>query len=174
MKKPVKKLVIAILLGISIFSVGCGKSTNNVKETATKETVIKLDKDNAININYNNGDYKKIINLFNTNELQAKNKYLNKTVKITGEVSNIKKNDGLIIVSVMTNDNFYGAMFKFKDTKENEDKLINLKLYDATKGWDKAIRGDVITVYGYFKEYKGEQSVPDGERIQITNCELIK
>ncbi|MBU3171688.1 hypothetical protein [Clostridium estertheticum] len=74
----------------------------------------------------------------------------------------------------MTKDNFYGAILKFKNTKENEEKIINLKVYDKSKGYNSTIRGDVITVYGYFKEYKGEQSVSDGDRIQITNCELIK
>jgi hypothetical protein len=174
MKKLGRKLGIAILLGISIISVGCAKSANNVKQTATKKNVIKLDKNNAININDNDNDYEKIMNLFDTNEIQAKNKYLNKTLKITGEVSKIKENDGTIIVSLMTKDNLYGATLNFIDTKENEKKITNLKVYDDSKGYYNTIRGDVITVYGYFKEYQVEQSVADGERIQITNCELIK
>lgn len=174
MKKLRKNLGIAILLGISIISVGCAKSTSNVKPNASKETSIKLDKNNAININYADKDYEKIMNLFDKDEIQAKNKYLNKTLKITGEVSKIKKNNGSIIVSLMTKDNLYGATLNFKDTKENEGKITNLKVYDDSNGYYNTIRGDVITVYGYFKEYKVEQSVADGERIQLTNCELIK
>lgn len=177
MKKISKIILLMLILTISILvTVGCGKTTETTSSQEKNEVnldKVKLDKDNAININYDNNDYLNIIDLFDKNELKAKSQYLNKTLKITGEVTEITQSDDDIIVHVMTKNNFYGANLYFKNTKENEDKIMNLKLYDNSKGSSNTVRGDVITVYGYFEEYKNGEFVSIGDRMKITHCEFI-
>lgn len=59
MKKILKKIGIGVSLSALIFTcVACGKTNNNISNTndSQKETKIKLDKENAINIGYENND----------------------------------------------------------------------------------------------------------------------
>lgn len=168
-----KKIVIGLILGISVFFIGCGK-TNNIKEPSKKTVkIIKLDRENAININYDNKDYEEILHLFKTNEVKAKDKYLKKTVKITGEVTKISESNNGITISVMTKDKFYGANLEFEDIKDKE-KLMNLKVYDDSEGYHNIIRGDIITVYGIFDQYKDGVTIKEGDRISIKHCQLTK
>jgi hypothetical protein len=180
MKKISKILLMSILTIGILVTVGCGKTTQTTSSQETKETnsnkkdEVKLDKENAIPISYDNDDYRNILDLFDKNEIKAKSQYLNKTLKITGEVKKItKSNDGYIVVHVITKDNFYGANLYFKNTTENENKIMNLKIYDNSKGSSNTVRGEVVSVYGYFEECKNGQSVSTGDRMKITNCEFI-
>lgn len=183
MNKLVKTLGIPMILGLSIFFMGCGNANNiksttspnkesTAKEVADEEKPVKLDKENAINVGYEkDDDYKDIMNLFDKNQLQANDKYLNKTLKITSEVNEIKTNNGQIIIYVSTESKFYGTDLVFENTKENQDKIKNLKLYDDSKGYKNVTRGDVITVYGYFENYN-QYTGTIGEKMKITHCEF--
>ncbi|NFI55897.1 hypothetical protein FDA48_05830 [Clostridium botulinum] len=160
-----RKILILLLLGISIFSVGCGRSDNNVSTISNnkeiEETKTKLDKDNAINIEYDNNNYKEIQDVFINNKLQAQNKYINKTVKITGEVKKITTTDGTIKVVIMAPNRFKVAFLEFKNTKENESKIMDLKTYNK----DNDTKGNLITVYGCFTGI-------DDVNMLIENCEF--
>lgn len=177
MKRLIKKIGIGVSLSVLIFTcVACGKTNTNDSNIndSQKEIKIKLDKENAISVNYDNKDYEDILHLFKTNEVQAKDKYLKKTLKITGEVTKISETGETIIVSIMTKNKFYGAKLEFENVKANKDKLMNLKVYDDSQGRHNEVRGDIITVYGVFNEYKDGATVNDGDRINIKYCELVE
>jgi len=173
--KKFKIIKIVASIGLSaILLMGCGsKSVSNTSQapsqTSKEEKQVKLDKDNAINVSYENDDYKTIYDSFKNQEIKAKENYLNKTLKISGEIEDIKKKNGYIIVSIMSK-SFYADLY-FTDNEENEAKIGTLKKWDKTSGASSSGKGDVITVYGIFEEFA--KSANGNYYIKVTNCEFI-
>lgn len=57
-----------------------------------------------------------IFNEFSTNEAAANNKYLNKAIEVSGEVSDVKKNqDSNTVVMLKTTDPMFGVNCTFKE-----------------------------------------------------------
>jgi PBP1b-binding outer membrane lipoprotein LpoB len=178
MKKSKIRMIISI--GISVFLLsGCGaknvtdtNQTQSQGQTSKEEKQIKLDKGNAINLSCKkDDDYKSVYNLFEKQEIKAKEQYLSKTLKISGEVGDIEKKNGYIIVSIMTESHSYDADLYFKDNKENETKIGTLKKWDKTSGALISGKGDVITVYGIFEEFA--KWTNGNNYIKVTKCEFI-
>ncbi|WP_288326057.1 hypothetical protein [uncultured Clostridium sp.] len=171
MNNLAKRLGAVTILAFSILTiVACGKA--KVEPTETDEYYIddegvevmkfKLEKENPVIINYDDDSDKEISNLIANDSLKAKEKYLEKTIKITGEVTKIIDEDNGIIKVVITTPNKLGATYlEFDDSKENKEKLLNLKVYDKNKEID----GDLITVYGYGTRF-------DNVCLVISHCEL--
>lgn len=173
-KSKIIKIVISIGLS-SILLMGCGSKNTNTKssnaDTQTQTTQqkeekkVKLDKENAIVIE-KEVDYKNIYELFKKQEIKAKEQYLNKTLKVTGEISKIEKEDGYIVIHLLSESHGNNINLYLEDTKENEEKTASLKTIK-----DSLDKGDVITAYGLFGEYakrKGDTLYD----IKLTNCEL--
>lgn len=160
MKNITKRVITVLMAGACITSLaGCSKKENPKTETTyeAEETKYKLDKDNALEVAYDNDSFKETV--LGKNELQTKEKFLNKTIKVTGEAMEIES-DGDTVTVVVTTPNKLGAMYLKFDMKY-KDKLINLKLYDRYKEGD----GDIITAYGYSTGFKNTCLV-------LENCEL--
>lgn len=171
-KSKIIKIVASIGLS-AVLLMGCGsKSVSNTTQsqsqtqTSKEEKQVKLDKENAITINFDkNDDYKTIYDSFKQNLTQAKEKYLNKTLKISGEVSKVEKKNGYIVVYIMSKNHSYDAGLYFKDNEENETKTTRLKK------WDNASGGDIVNAYGIFEEFG---QIPSGnDYLKVTNCEFI-
>lgn len=174
--KKFKIIKIVASIGLSaILLMGCGsKSVSTTQapsqnQTSKEEKQVKLDKDNAINVSYEkNDDYKAIYDLFKNQEIKAKEQYINKTLNINGEIDRIQKENGYIVIYIMTKSHSYDAHLYFKDNEENESKIANLKRYS-----DSFDKGDIISVYGIFEEF-AKRKDENTYYIKVTNCEFIK
>lgn len=175
MKKfKILSTIISLGLAMMLFT-GCGSkskttTTDQKQDTQNTQTAqkeeIKLDKSNAINIEYSNvDDYKTIYNSFKENKSTAKDKYIGKTVKISGEVSRVEKTNDYIIVWIMAKGHAYDAGLYFKNTEENDTKTTKLK------EWGVGQEGDKVTAYGIFEEFGKIPSSND--YLKITNCEFV-
>lgn len=165
MKNILKKIGVTIILGISLFSlIGCGSSsektlTTDVSLSDDETSTIKLNKNNPVIVNYEDDSYSELSNMVAHNELKAEETYLNKTIKITGEVCEITTKNNKIIV-VVTSPNKLGAVYLEFDNSY-KDKILNLNLYDKVNKKD----GDIITVYGYCSKF-------DNICLVLSNCEF--
>lgn len=164
MKRSIKSIGITIILVLSILSIGCANTTG---DSSNKNSEITLDKDNAISLDYETKEgYKEIFDAFTDDTIKAKEEYVNKTVKISGEVAVIEKKGGYIIVSIMSKKGTYNAKLYFTDNDDNENKINKLQKRDNDKV------GEIITAYGIFEEY-GDIQATDVHYLKITNCELV-
>lgn len=163
MNHIIKKVITVFIAGACIIPLaGCSdkkdnQNTNTSYVDATEDKKIKLDKENAVEVTYNYDAFKETV--LGKNELQTKEKFLNKTIKVTGEVESIESTENTITV-VVTTPNKLGAMY-LKFNSSYKDKLIDLKLYDKYKRTD----GDIITVYGYSTGFENTCLV-------LENCEI--
>lgn len=165
------KFIILCLTSILLIG-GCGSSSNTIDKDLTNniqvENKINLDKDNAIVINYSSNDYNAIHELFIKQQIQAQKEYIDKTVKITGQVTKIENDENGNIVISITSDKFsHIAHIYFDDNEENEEKISKLKVWGKDTKTNE--NGDVITVYGIFEEF--EKLLNDNYVFKITNCE---
>jgi tRNA_anti-like len=71
-----------------------------------------------------------LFNEFSNDENAANNKYLDKIISISGEVTNIANEDGLSIVTLKTNSDMFGVICKIE---QNEDKVKTIKAGDKIK-----------------------------------------
>lgn len=168
-----KKLKIISVCLMSIMLVGCGtshKNNNNVEQKQEEMQEIKVNKVNPINIEYEDNSYLTVFDEFKKQEGKAQEKYINKTLKITGEVVDIEKQNENIIVTIVSDNNFHTAILNFKDGEENEMKIGNLKEADEISGALEEGKGDVITVYGIFDEFAKIQG--GSNYINLVNCEF--
>jgi hypothetical protein len=103
MKKVIKIILILAVLGIAGF-LGAKMYFRSVPDRdVTKEQGIEV-------------TAQQIFDEFTQNEAQANNKYLNKAIQVTGEVSEAKKNqDNKTIVVLKTTDPIFGVNCTFKD-----------------------------------------------------------
>lgn len=171
MKKS--KLVILCLATILLMG-GCGAGTSSKTKEDVTENVsveknkIELDKDNAIVISYSSKDYNSIYDLFSKQQIEAQKEYIDKTIKITGEVTGIENDgNGNIVISITSDKFSHIADIYIEDTKDNEERTSKLKVWGKdTKTNEK---GDLITVYGIFEEF--EKQTNGNYVFKITNCE---
>lgn len=168
-----KKLKIISICLMSIMLVGCGtssKSNNNVEQKQEEIQEIKVDKENSINIEYEDNSYLAVFDEFKKQEGKAQEKYINKTLKITGEVVDIEKQNENIAVTIVSDNNFHTAILNFEDSEENETKIGDLKEADEISGALEEGKGDVITAYGVFDEFAKIQG--GSNYINLVNCEF--
>lgn len=169
----------SLLVGMSIVTIlsvaGCHSNSGNKSDSVgddnsetyesyeeyKEKSKIKLDKSNPVVINYDYEDYTKIQDEIKDNKLKAEEKYLNKTVKVTSQLSTIKTNGNTIIVYLTSSNDIGGIVLEFERTDEIKSKLLSLKQYDKSTKTE----GDIVTVYGYCSEF-------DGLKLKLTNCEF--
>ena len=170
MKKS--KLIILCLTSILLIG-GCGTSSNTIEKDLTdnvkvEENKIKLDKDNAITISYSSDDYNSVYDLFSKQQIEAQKEYIDKTVKITGEVTRIENDrNGNIVISITSDKFSHIADIYIEDNKDNEERTSKLKVWGKdTKTNEK---GDLIAVYGIFEEF--EKQTNGNYVFKIIDCE---
>lgn len=79
------------------------------------------------------------------NESKANTLYLDKAVQVTGEISDIKKNqEGLTVVFLKTSDPIFGVNCTFKDDPGNLEKGTTITFKGICKGYT----GDVVVTQG--------------------------
>lgn len=163
MNNITQKICVIIILGISIFSfMGCNNSDKALNTDISLEnetSKIRLDKKNPIIIDYNNDSYSKATQMIAKNRLEAEETYLNKTIKITGEVRTITTQNDKILVVITPPDRLGAVHLEFDSSYK--DKLLDLNLYDKQNKTD----GDIITIYGYCSKF-------DDVCLFLSNCEF--
>ena len=92
-------------------------------------------------------------------KLNAEETYLNKTIKITGEITEISPENNKIKVALTSPDKLRAIYLEFNESYK--DSLLKLHSYDSRNKQD----GDIITVYGLGSKF-------DNICLVLSNCEF--